>query len=376
MIKLFAIGLLLAVACPVSASMHSVQDYQTAANMILAPGVRDYINGGAGDEMTLHANCSQFSNYLIVPPVLSLRSLPDCSTTILGKSVAMPICIAPTAFHKLAHPDGELATSMAAQRAGSIYVISSFATVQLAQLREQHDDMSHVWVKLLAFKNREFMHRVIQHAEQLGCGAIVITVDAPVSGKKRAMGNQFALPEGVDLELLREHDFFDDASGTNEALHNFFTNHVNQLFSWDDVKAIVRSTHLPVVLKGILRPEDAQHAYECGVRGIIVSNHGGRQLDGTLPTLSALKNIMEQLAVPLEVYVDGGVRTGADVFKALALGARAVFIGRPVLWGLAVDGQQGVHDVLTILKQELLMTMSLAGTARVNEIPVDVLRAQ
>ncbi len=347
----------------------TIEDFKDAAAKNLDMTTLDYFNGGSGREATLQSNVSSFHSFFLKPQIFSIKESPNCSTTVQGRAISLPLCIAPTAFHKLADAKGEMATFCAARKVDTIYVISCLSTTSLHAFSKE-SGLENVWVQLLTFKNRSMMFDIIKNAEKLGCGAIVITVDAPISGnRKKDTANRFQLPKHMRMEILHDHHLLqEEVHHEGSMLDTFFEKYVDPHFTWEDIREIAKSTHLPIILKGILRLEDAEKAIENGAKGIIISNHGGRQLDEAVPSMFALEEISSRLKTDIEIYVDGGFRTGIDLFKALSLGARAVFIGRPILWGLAANGEEGVEAVLNIFKKELIHTMHLCGISKINEI--------
>jgi 4-hydroxymandelate oxidase len=349
--------------------MHSIEEIKEAALEKLEKTTAEYICGGSGKEITLQSNLESFHSYSLLPKVLSLKTHPTTHAKIQNTAVSFPMGIAPSAYHKLAHSQGESATCKAARDLGTIYIASCLATTSLSQL-EKEGDLSHVWLQILTFKDKNLIKALIKKAERTGCAAIVVTVDAPVSGnRKRDTVNRFSLPSALRMEILHEECREMNAPCSNGSmLDAFFETYINPLFSWEDLASIISSTHLPVIVKGILRKEDARLALKVGAKGVIVSNHGGRQLDQATSSLHALEEIAGALKDQIELYVDGGFRSGVDVFKALALGAKAVFLGRPVLWGLSVNGEEGIKKVFDILHKELLHTMYLTGTSSISEI--------
>lgn len=325
----------------------TVDDYEPAARRELPPDVYDYFAGGAGDEWTLAENRRAFDRWVIRPRFLRGAGHPDPSTAVLGTPVAFPVLIAPWAYHWMAHADGEVATARAAAAAGTILVVSSTAVDRLESIAEAMPSAARWW-QLYVFTDRGFTAEMLHRVRAASYGAICFTVDVPALGlRHRDTRNGFVGPVGWPTADL----VFDPA------------------ISWDDVAWIRElAPGLPLVVKGILTAEDAALALEAGVDGIVVSNHGGRQLDGTPSALSVLTEILDSVAGRVPVLVDGGVRRGTDVLKALALGATAVMVARPVAWGLAVGGEQGVVDVLGILRMEFENAMALSGCRTVAEI--------
>ena len=325
----------------------------------------DYYAGGAEDELTLAANRRAFAEVFLRPRVLMDVSRIETKTRVLGTEVSMPVLVAPTAFHRLADPEGELATARGAGAARTVMVVSTIATYPLEEIASAATGP--LWFQLYVYKDRGLARNLVQRAEKAGYRALCLTVDTPHLGRReRDWRNGFTLPRGVTLRN------FEGAGRDAESLGNSFHSYVHQQLdcslTWDSVEWLRGETRLPIVLKGIIAPEDARMAVERGVDGIIVSNHGGRQLDGTEPTLRALPRVADAVQGRAEVLMDGGVRRGTDVVKALALGAKAVLVGRPCLWGLAAAGEEGVTRVLEMLRKELELTMALCGATHVSSI--------
>ena len=342
----------------------TVKDFERAARQKLTKTAYDYYRSGSDSEAALRRNERAFRRLVMWYRVLVDVSERELSTTVLGMPVATPILIAPTAYHKLATPDGELATARAAARMGTIYVASTLATTPLEDVAEAAE--SPKWFQLYVHKDRGFTQSLVERAEMAGYDALVVTVDTPVLGRRlRDERNGFALPTGMSMANLLALTGDDDQGSM---LARYVADRHDAAFTWSDLAWLKSLSHLPVVLKGIVRVDDAVRAADEGVAGLIVSNHGGRQLDASPATIDALPGIAQAISSRCEVYVDGGIRWGGDVLKALALGARAVLVGRPVLWGLAVDGEEGVVKVLSLLADELSRSMALAGVASVRNV--------
>ncbi|HZI88864.1 MAG TPA: alpha-hydroxy acid oxidase, partial [Candidatus Polarisedimenticolia bacterium] len=336
----------------------NVLDFEPLARERMGSSHYDYYAGGAEDERTLAANRDAFSQVFLRPRVLVDVSRIETSTRVLGTEVSMPILVAPTAFHRLAHPDGELATARGTGASRTLMVVSTIATYPLEEIASAATGP--LWFQLYVYKDRGLARNLIQRAEKAGYRALCLTVDTPHLGcRERDRRNKFTLPEGVLLRNFENAGI--DASELGDSFHSYVHRQLDCSLTWDAVEWLKGETKLPLILKGIIRPEDARLAVERGVEGILVSNHGGRQLDGTEATLRALPRVAEAVAGRAEVFMDGGVRRGTDVVKALALGARAVLVGRPSLWGLAAAGEEGVTRVLEMLRQELALSMALCG---------------
>ena len=324
----------------------TVNDYEPLARERLPVDVYDFIAGGAGDEWTLRQNLRAFERWMIRPRFLRGAIEPDLATQVLGTEIAMPILIAPWAYQRMVHADGELATARAASAAGTIMVVSSTASQILEKVASAAEGAK--WWQLYLSTDRGFSSEMLAQVVAAGYTAICWTVDLPAFGlRHRDTRNVFEIPEHL-LDPRYDYD---------------------PNITWDDVAWIrERTPGVPLLVKGILTAEDARIALERGVDGIVVSNHGGRQLDRSPAGVDALIEVVDAVAGRAPVLVDGGVRRGVDVFTALALGAAAVLVGRPTAWALTVAGEEGVADVLRILREELENTMALAGCRNLAEI--------
>lgn len=328
-----------------------------------------YIAGGAEDGVSLRRNREAFARWALRPRVLVDVSKRDTSVEVLGARLSMPILVAPTAFHRLVHPEGEVATAQGTAAAGTLMVASILSTRSLEAIAATGPAPR--WFQLYVYKDREVSAALIRRAEKAGYSALVITVDTPQGGRReQEERDAFTLPPGLGLRNFEGEgmDQLPSAEEGTSGLTAYWSRMVDPSLSWDDLSWVRSVSGLPLVLKGIMTAEDAKLAVDHGVDGIVVSNHGGRQLDGTLGTLDALPEVVEAAAGKLEVYVDGGVRRGTDVLKGLALGARAVLVGRPILYGLALDGAPGVQAVLQHLQEELDRAMALSGVATLADI--------
>ena len=347
---------------PASSSL-TIDDFERAARDRLPQMVFDYYAGGSGDEWTLRENRRAFDRWIIRPRVLVDVSNIETRTSVLGQEIQVPILVAPTAFQRMAHADGELATARACKALDTTMVLSTISTVPLEAVAGTG---VRGWFQLYVLKDRDLTAELIKRAHAAGYGAVVLTVDTPILGRRlRDERNRFALPPGIGLANLEGMGLPDS---TGSGLFSFFLDRHDASLTWDDVAWLKSLSPLPIVLKGIVTAEDAGLAVQAGVDGIVVSNHGGRQLDGAPASLDALPEVVDAAGGRIEILMDGGIRRGSDVFKALALGARAVLVGRPALWGLTVDGEDGVRQVLEILRDDLVLTMALAGKARVQDI--------
>jgi len=348
-------------------------DYELAAEERLTREAWDYYSSGANDELTLAENRAAFERLKVHYRVLVDVSSRRLSTSVLGAPLRFPVVVAPTAFHRLAHPDGELATVRAAGAAGSVMILSSLSNTRVEDVVRAAGGP--VWFQLYVYRDRGATEALVRRVEAAGCSALVLTVDAPLLGRReRDVRNRFALPEGLSIENLLPEGLHELPAGRMDSgLAAYFAELLEPALTWKDLEWLRSISSLPVLVKGIVRPDDAVRAMQHGARGIVVSNHGGRQLDTSPATIDVLPRITDAVAGRAEVLVDGGVRRGVDVLKALALGARAVLVGRPVLWGLAVDGEAGVRRILEILEQELDLALALAGTPDVGDLGRELL---
>jgi 4-hydroxymandelate oxidase len=342
----------------------TVDDFEAEARALLPPAAYDYYRSGADDEHTLRRNRDAFERFEIAYRVLVDVSAPRLATTVLGTEVRSPILVAPTAYHKLAHPDGERATAFACAEEGSLYVASTLATTSLEDCASAAPDAPK-WFQLYVHKDRDFTAHLVARAKAAGYKAIVLTCDTPVLGRRLAdVRNGFSLPDGLVMENLVESLPSDLRHGDGSELARYVASRHDPAVSWTDVRDLALAcAPLPLVVKGIIRADDALRSIDHGARAVWVSNHGGRQLDLAPATIEALAEIAPAVGDRAEVYVDGGVRSGTHAFIALGLGARAVFVGRPILWGLATGGRAGVASVLALLREELTRAMQLAGCA-------------
>ncbi|KAL6651407.1 hypothetical protein ACP70R_010332 [Stipagrostis hirtigluma subsp. patula] len=388
----------------------NVSDYEELARQKLPKMVYDFYAAGAEDQWTLNENKEAFSRILFSHPIVASKvknreigntfglslinrkilsgialvlissaeknrkvfqpralidvSHIDMSTSVLGNKISMPIMVAPTALHKLAHPEGELASARASAAAKTIIIEEVNSTGSGIR-----------FFQLTLFKDRNIAQQLVRRAEGAGYKAIVLTVDAPWLGRREAdvknrspSCNCVALPQNVVLKCFEGLDLGSMDKTNASSLAAYAAAQVDRSLSWKDVKWLQTITPLPILVKGIITAEDARIAIECGVAGIIISNHGGRQLDYLPATISCLEEVVTEAKGRVPVFLDGGIRRGTDVFKALALGASGVFVGRPVLFALAVDGEAGVRNALQMLRDELEVAMALSGCTSLKEI--------
>ncbi|NWV51245.1 HAOX2 oxidase, partial [Daphoenositta chrysoptera] len=337
-------------------AMVCLSDFEAYAKKYLPKIAWDYFAAGADDCTTRDENILAYKRIRFWPRMLRDVSVMDIRTKILGSEISFPVGIAPTGFHQLAWPDGEKSTARAARAMNTCYIASTYSTCTLEEISTAAPGGLR-WFQLYIHCNRAASQQLVQRAEALGFQGLVLTVDLPYTGKRRDdIRNGFCLPPHMKVKNLE---------GAFEVCK---MSPLDPSVTWNDVYWLRSLTHLPIIIKGILTREDAELAVRHGVQGIIVSNHGGRQLDEGPATIDALVEVVEAVQGRVEVYVDGGIRKGSDVLKALALGAKCVFIGRPALWGLAYKGEEGLQDVLRILQDEFRLSMALAGCASVSEI--------
>ena len=350
----------------VSPEIVNLADHELQARQHLDDNAWAYFSGGAADEITLRANRSAWEALPLWPRVLRPLAGGHTRVTLLGRTLAHPILLAPVAFQRLAHPDGELAMAYAAAALGAGVVLSTQASVTLEGVAEAvllDSGRGPLWFQLYLQHDRGFTRDLVLRAETAGYEALVLTVDAPSSGvRDRERRASFRLPAGVSAVNLA-----DMAPPPPVELRPgqsaLFDGLLHQAPTWDDIAWLQTITRLPVLLKGALHPADARQAVSLGAAGLIVSNHGGRTLDTAPATASALPRVMQAVGGALPVLVDGGIRRGTDVLKAMALGASAVLVGRPAIWGLAHAGAAGVAHVLRLLRDELEIAMALTGCA-------------
>jgi lactate 2-monooxygenase len=356
-------------------------ELQERAREHLSAAAYGYVAGGAGSELTMAANLRAFESWEIVPRMLRDVSERDLSTSVLGTRMPAPVLLAPIGVQSIVHPEGELAVGRAAAAHGLPAILSTAASHTLEQVAETMGQASR-WYQLYWPRDRDLAASFVARAADAGYEAIVVTLDTWLLGwRPRDLDNAY-LPflkgEGVAnyfsdpvfraaLERTPEED-------PGPAIGHWAYQFANPRVTWDDLAWLRGQTSLPIVLKGVLHPEDARRALDAGVEGVIVSNHGGRQVDGSIAALEALPGVHEAGGGELAILFDSGIRTGADVFKALALGADAVCLGRPYVWGLGLDGQAGVEHVLRCLLAELDLTLALSGYTEIAQVDASALR--
>jgi 4-hydroxymandelate oxidase len=325
----------------------------------LPQAVFDYYAGGSGEESTLSDNSAAWARLRLRPRVLRDVSSVDTSTELLGVTLSSPVLVAPTAFHSLAHPDAELATARGTRDARSLLVLSSRSSRRLESVASSAGPW---WFQVYVFRDRGLTRSLVQRAASSGARALVLTADTPYVGHKRRNRGDSSLP-------LSDEDFLANLEGLS---HRSLAEQAPDV-TFEDISRLREDSGLPVLVKGVLRADDARECLRHGAAGLIVSNHGGRQLDGALATADALPEVVEASEGRVPVLVDGGVRSGRDVLRALALGARAVLIGRPILWGLATGGADGVRQVLDSLREDTAHALALAGASTLSSVGPDLL---
>ena len=324
-------------------------DFEKMAEGKMTKMAYEYVASGAADEFTVRWNRQALDALKLNPNVLNDVSKLDTSVTLFGHKLPYPILVAPTAFHKIMHPEGELATARGASKAEAIYVVSSFTTTPLEEIKKVATEP--LWFQLYVRDDKEFTKNLVQKAEALGCRALCITVDTPVGGARNRQARvNFKLPEGINAPY---------ANG--EMIQKM-------PLTWKEMEWLISFAKVPVLLKGVLHPDDAEKAIEIGASGIIVSNHSGRNLDTVPATIEVLPRIVERVNKRIPILMDGGIRRGTDVLKAIALGANAVLVGKPICFGLASGGAEGVTKTLEILRAEFEMAMALTGRATIASI--------
>ncbi len=352
------------------AGIASVMDFEPRARERISHIAYEFISGGAGDELSLKWNREAYDRIRLRTRVLVDVSKLDTRVRLFGQELAHPILLAPTAYHKLVHPEGEVETARGAGSTATTMVVSSFATTAVEDIARAATQP--LWFQLYVQPDRGFTKSLVQRAEAAGCKAICVTVDTPLAGaRNREERAAFRLPPGMDIPHLRGLPTAGARNAPREG--EIFNAILDPTLTWKDIEWLKSFAKVPLLLKGVLDPDDADQAARLGVSGIIVSNHGARNLDTVPATIDALPAVVEQIGGRLPVLVDGGIRRGTDVLKALAMGASAVLIGRPYLFALGVAGAAGVSRSVTILRRELQIAMALTGRRTIAEIDSSVL---
>lgn len=351
--------------------IHDIKGFEHHAQNKLPKNIATFFSGGAGDEITLEENVSAFDRLKLLPRVLKNVEQRSLSTIVLDQNINFPLLIAPMAFQRLAHPEGEVAVARAAQEHNIMMVLSTLSTTSFKEIRA--NAKTPLWLQLYIYRDRKITENLIQLAESSGYTGIVLTVDAPLYGKRvKELCNPLTLPSGFEVKNLQDVGL--DLKGIpTTKLTSYLASLLDPSICWNDLAWLRSITSLPIILKGVMNPKDIQIIIEHNIDAIIISNHGGRQLDTSLSSIDTLRLIRNSVEGKLEIILDGGIRKGSDILKALALGAKAVMVGRPILWGLAVGGEEGVKKVLTILKSELDLAMALCGYTSISQINEEIL---
>ncbi|MEH0820025.1 MULTISPECIES: alpha-hydroxy acid oxidase [unclassified Micromonospora] len=342
----------------------SLADFAEPARAAVPPGVWDYVDGGSGAETTLAANRAALDRVAVLPRMLTGVDEPRTAAPLLGREQAMPVAVAPMAYQRLLHPDGELALAAAAGAAGVPYALSTLSSSTIEEVVAAGDGP--VWFQLYWLRDRGLVAELLDRAHAAGCAALMVTVDVPVLGRRRRdLRNGFALPPHVTAANLPGGR--DDLAHTGTPGVSAIAAHTGAVFApaltWGDLDWLRNRTPVPLLVKGVLDPRDAVRAVEVGADAVVVSNHGGRQLDGAPATAAVLPEVVAAVDGRAEVLLDSGVRSGTDVLRALALGATGVLVGRPMLWALAAGGRAGAEAALALLAAELRDALTLSGCA-------------
>ncbi|HYP56075.1 MAG TPA: alpha-hydroxy acid oxidase [Solirubrobacterales bacterium] len=341
----------------------NVADFETAAAAKLEPGVLGYFAGGAGDEVTLRENVAAWGRWRLRPRMLAGLDEWSARTEVLGAEVSMPVLVAPVAYQRLVHPEAEIAMARAAAAAGTVMCLSTLATTRPREVAEAVPD-GRRWFQLYCFRDEGVTKALMDEAIEAGFEAIVVTVDAPRGGnRERDLRTGFRIPEGLGVPSV-EAALGSERAVTIEETFGL----MEPALTWRHLEELAADCELPILVKGVLGDEDAALAVDHGAAGVVVSNHGGRQLDRVAATGDALPEVVDAVEGRAAVLVDGGIRRGVDVVTALALGADAVLVGRPALWGLAVGGEEGARGVLDLLRHELELALALCGCASPSEL--------
>jgi 4-hydroxymandelate oxidase len=348
-------------------AIRTLDDFESLALQCMSPAAYEYVAGGAGSDHTVIRNRTAFNKLSLLPRLLIDVSRIDTTLTLFGKRHEFPILLAPTGYHKLIHPEGELATVEGANDSGVTLVAAAFSTTTFEQMSVR--SRRKLWFQLYVQEDRGFTKALVERVLAAGCEAICVTADVPVNGPRdRELRAGFKLPPGLERANLSELGSEISAGAHRPHGRNIYSATHAANVTWRDIEWLRSFIPVPFLVKGLMHPEDAALAADAGCDGVMLSNHGGRSLDTVISTIEALPRMVECLQGRIPVILDGGVRRGVDVFKALALGAAAVMVGRPFMYGLAVAGAQGVFRVVEILRTELEMTMGLTGCRTLAEV--------
>ena len=356
-----------------------VTQFEPLARRRLSKMAYDYVRSGGGDEISMRENRAAFERLQLEPSVLVDVSQIDTRVNLFGSELQSPILLAPVAYHRLYHAEGEIGTARGASAAGAALVISTFTTTTIDEIAR--NTQQPIWFQLYVQRDRAFTKDMVQRAVASGCKAVCVTVDTPVLGNRYGQLS-FGLPKGMECVhlrglALRSAVFGQEPQATQShktQRSSIYDALFDPSFNWNDLEWLRSVAGVPVLLKGVLSAEDGRLAVSCGADGVIVSNHGGRNLDTVPATIEALPRVVDAVAGRIPVMLDSGIRRGTDVLMALALGAKAVFIGRPYVYGLAAGGAKGVERVISILRDELERAMALTGRRSIAEIDATVLR--
>jgi 4-hydroxymandelate oxidase len=347
-----------------------VTRFEPLARRRLSQMAYDYVRSGGGDEISMRANRAGFERLQLSPRVLVDVSEIDTRVNLFGSEMESPILLAPVAYHRLYHGDGEVATARGANASGAGLVISTFTTTEIDEIAR--NTQRPIWFQLYVQRDRGFTKEMVERAVASGCKTVCLTVDTPVLGNRYGQLS-FGLPKELECVHLRGLSLKSPITGHKTQRSSIYDSLFDPSFNWSDLEWLRSIAGVPVILKGVLSAEDGRRAVERGADGVIVSNHGGRNLDTVPATIDALPRVVEAVAGRIPVMLDSGIRRGTDVLAALALGAKAVFIGRPYVYGLAAGGAQGVERVINILRDELERAMALTGRRSIAEIDASVL---
>lgn len=347
----------------------NIFEYEALAKEKLPPAEYDFIAGGATDEITLRRTRAAFESIMLRPRMLVDISQPELSTTVLGQPIPFPVLVDPAGNHGRAYPEGELATVRAAGALKTVLLLSSGSTYRLEEVAEAATGP--IWFQQYLYRDQSLTQRMAHRAQEAGYSALCLTLDSTVRAKReRNIRNNYSSPSSPNYEGLEVPEY---GWGLSSDAPRGVNTLIDRAATWSQLDWLASQTPLPLVVKGIMTAEDARLCVEHGVKAVIVSNHGARQLDTTFASIEVLPEVVDAVHGQLEVYLDGGIRRGTDVFKALALGARAVLIGRPLFWGLAVNGEAGVRAILEMLRDELEMAMGMCGRPTIQSIDRSVL---
>lgn len=345
----------------------NIDEYREAARHALTPDAWNYIAGGSEDEVTVSENAQAYSRWRLIPRIMRDVATRDQSVSLLGQTLGSPVVLAPTSPLRLAHEEAEMAQVKAAARHNALAILSMDAHHSLEETAKASNGPR--WFQLYCYGDRSLMKEVIAKAEASGHSALVVTADAFYPGRReRMMRTSFVLPDHIRMGNLEGLEIDPSARRPDGSIRRF-------ALTWSDLEWVRSCTSLPIVIKGVSSADDAEMAVKLGASGLVVSNHGGRQIDQALPSLECLPAIVDRVGTAAEVYIDGGIRRGTDVLKALALGAKAVLIGRAYIWGLAVAGEEGVSHVLDIFKQEIDVAMAQMGLSDLRSLDASYIAA-